>query len=144
MEVDQLYPCPLCDGPAARWRLGDQECYTINACARCGIFVVESTSFPHSWARLAPEDVLLVAFLPTYVRHCNRRDRIAVLTLENWRVLARRGRIVALSAPRQQRKIKVQRRSGAGSSAPGAVLAAPAHRSTRVQTGNKNGVYADS
>ncbi len=80
MEAAQLHPCPLCDSSVICWQRDGQEWHTINACAHCGIFVVASPSLPHPWARLAPEDALLVAFLPAYIQHCNRHDRTPLLT----------------------------------------------------------------
>lgn len=95
MRFWRIRPCPLCGGPAVRRQLGGWECYHRILCRRCGTFVVEPTLPPQPWARLRPEDMRLVALLPAYIRHRNRRDHVPLLTLGNWRALARRGHMVA-------------------------------------------------
>jgi hypothetical protein len=44
-------------------------------------------------------DALLAAFLPVYIRDQNRSHRVPLLTLENWRAVARCGRSVAWKQP---------------------------------------------
>lgn len=99
MPVRQLRPCPLCGGPALRWPLAEEEYHKI-LCPRCGTFVIEPTLPAQPWARLDAEEMALVVFLPAYIRHRNRRNHLPLLTLKNWRALARRGRIVALRRSR--------------------------------------------
>lgn len=96
MTVRQLRPCPLCGGLAPRWQLAGKEEYKKFMCQRCGTFVLEPTLPAQAWARLDAEDMALVVFLPAYIRRRNRRNHTPLLTLGNWRALARRGRIVAL------------------------------------------------
>jgi hypothetical protein len=100
MKIRQLRPCSLCGGPALRWPLAAEEEYNKILCPRCGTFVVEPTLPAQPWARLDAEEMALVVFLPTYIRHRNRRNHTPLLTLRNWRALARRGRIVALRRSR--------------------------------------------
>ena len=99
MKIIQLYSCPLCGGRAQRWQLAGEGEYKKIRCQRCGTFVVEPTLPARPWARLDAEDMRLVVFLPTYIRHQNQNQHEPLLTLENWRALARRGRIVALRSP---------------------------------------------
>jgi hypothetical protein len=94
MRFWRIRPCPLCSGPAVRRQLGGWECYHRILCRCCGTFVVEPTLPLQSWARLRPEDLQLAAFLPPYIRHRNRRDHVPLITLRNWRALARRGHMV--------------------------------------------------
>jgi hypothetical protein len=100
MPVRQLRPCPLCGGPALRWPLAEEEEYNKILCPRCGTFIVALTLPAQPWARLDAEEMALVVFLPAYIRHRNRRNHLPLLTLKNWRALARRGRIVALRRSR--------------------------------------------
>ena len=100
MASYQLYPCPLCSDLAARAQRTGVQGYNKIACPRCGTFVVEPTLPAQPWARLDAEDRALVVFLPTYIRYRNRKNHSPLLTLGNWRALARRGRIVALHRPR--------------------------------------------
>jgi hypothetical protein len=109
MPVRQLRPCPLCGGPALRWPLAE-EAYNKILCPRCGTFVIEPTLPAQPWARLEREEMALVVFLPAYIRHRNRRNHMPLLTLKNWRALARRGRIVAL---RRSRPATVPKKSAA-------------------------------
>jgi hypothetical protein len=97
MRVSQIRPCPLCVSPVVRWQLKGGLGYNRITCPHCGTFAVEPTLPPHAWMGLPPEDALLVAFLPAYIRDQNRRHRVPLLTPENWRALARRGRFVAVS-----------------------------------------------
>jgi hypothetical protein len=60
-------------------------------------FVFEPTLPAQPWTRLAPEDALLAAFLPVYIRHQNHSQHEPLLTLENWHTLARSGRLSALA-----------------------------------------------
>jgi hypothetical protein len=99
MEIVQIGPCPLCSGPAARLQLAGAEGYNKIACPRCGTFVVEPTLPAQPWAQLDAEDRALVVFLTAYIRRQNRRNHTPLLTLGNWRSLARRGRIAALPRP---------------------------------------------
>jgi hypothetical protein len=94
--LGQIRPCPLCGGPAACWLREGWKSDKMNACPRCGTFLVEPTLPAQPWARLAPEDIRLVVFLPAYIRDQNQCQHVPLLTLENWRTLARRGRLVAL------------------------------------------------
>jgi hypothetical protein len=97
MPVRRRRPCPLCGGLAPCWPLaGEEECKKI-MCQRCGTFVVEPTLPARPWARLDAEDMRLVVFLPGYIRHQNQSQHEPLLTLENWRTLARRGRLSALA-----------------------------------------------
>ena len=100
MPSYHLYPCPLCSGPAARAQRTGVQGYNKITCPRCGTFVVEPTLPAQPWARLTAEDKQLIAFLPAYIRHRNRRNHSPLLTVRNWRPLARRGRIVAFHRPR--------------------------------------------
>ena len=92
--IGQIFPCPLCRGAAWRWRLDGAERYKKTICHRCGTFVVAPTLLPQSWRHLALEDALLAAFLPAYIRYCNRRHRVPLLTPGNWRAQACCGRLV--------------------------------------------------
>jgi hypothetical protein len=96
MPVRQLRPCPLCGGPAPRGQFAGEEKYKKIMCQRCGTFVVEPTLPAQPWARLDAEDMGLVVFLPAYIRRRNRRNHTPLITLGNWRALARRGRSVTL------------------------------------------------
>ena len=91
--------CPLCRGPALHRPLTGWEDYRKIACPRCGTFVTEPTLPPQPWARLSVEDMRLIVFLPTYIRHWNRCNHAPLLTLENWRAHARRGRLLAWEHP---------------------------------------------
>ena len=91
--------CPLCNGPTSRRPLTGREDSHRIACPRCGTFVVESTLPSQPWARLRLEDMRLIVFLPTYIRDCNRCNHTPLLTLENWRAHARRGRLLAWEHP---------------------------------------------
>jgi hypothetical protein len=93
----QLHPCPLCGDSAPCRRLKGRTHYRRIACPRCGSFLIEPTLPPRPWTRLAAEEALLAAFLPLYIRYQNRRHRVPLLTLENWRALARRGRAVRVA-----------------------------------------------
>jgi hypothetical protein len=95
MSVRLSHPCPLCGGPSVRWPLAGAEEYTKILCPRCGTFVVEPALPERPWARLEGEEMALVVFLPTYIRHRNRVAHTPLITLRNWRALARRGHIVA-------------------------------------------------
>ena len=95
MPAYQFYPCPLCSGLAPRSPLIGKEQHTKIMCPRCGTFMIEPTLPVQPWAQLAAEDRALVVFLPAYIRRRNRRNHSPLLTLENWRVLARRGYMVA-------------------------------------------------
>ena len=97
MPVYQFRPCPLCVGLASHWQLAGAEKYKKIMCQRCGTFVVEPTLPARPWARLDAEDMRLVVFLPGYIRHQNQSQHEPLLTLENWRILARRGRLSALA-----------------------------------------------
>jgi hypothetical protein len=55
---------------------------------------VAPTLLPQSWRHLALEDALLAAFLPAYIRYCNRRHRVPLFTPGNWRAQACCGRLV--------------------------------------------------
>ena len=91
--------CPLCSGPASRRQLTGQKDYHKIACPRCGTFGVEPTLPSQPWARLPLEDMRLIVFLPTYIRHQNQSQHEPLLTLENWRTFARRGRQLAWEHP---------------------------------------------
>jgi hypothetical protein len=95
MPIRQLHPCPLCGGPAPRCQLAGEQRYNKIRCPRCGTFVVEPTLPAQPWGLLAPEDIRLVVFLPSYIRYQNQYQYAPLLTLENWRTLAHRGRLVA-------------------------------------------------
>jgi hypothetical protein len=97
MPVRQLRPCPLCGGLAPYWPLAGEERYKKIICQRCGTFIVEPTLPALPWVRLTPEDIRLVVFLPGYIQHQNQQQHEPLLTLENWRMLARRGRLLALA-----------------------------------------------
>ena len=96
MPVYQFRPCPLCVSLASHWQLAGAEKYKKIMCQRCGTFVLDPTLPAQPWARLDAEDIALtVMFLPAYIGRQNRRNHTSLLTSENWRTLARRGRIVA-------------------------------------------------
>jgi hypothetical protein len=97
MKSSQLRPCPLCSGLAPRWPLVGNEEYNKILCPRCGTFIVEPTLPALPWVRLAPDDIRLVVFLPGYIRHQNQQQHEPLLTLENWRTFACRGRMMALA-----------------------------------------------
>ena len=96
MPVYQFRPCPLCVGLASHCQLAGAEKYKKIMCQRCGAFVLDPTLPVQTWAQLDTEDMALtVMFLPAYIGRQNRRNHTPLLTAENWRALARRGRIVA-------------------------------------------------
>lgn len=96
MLVRSRRPCPLCGAFAPRGPLAAKKEYTKILCPRCGTFVIEATLPARPWAQLDAEDMQLVVFLPGYIRRRNRWNHTPLITLENWRACARRGRIMAL------------------------------------------------
>jgi hypothetical protein len=98
--VSQLPPCPLCHGAAAcKYLIQGLEVYRQTTCTTCGAFLVEATLPPEVWTRLGPEDQVLRESLLLYIQYKNRRNQVPLLTLGNWRTLARRGGLRLLSLP---------------------------------------------
>jgi RNase P subunit RPR2 len=94
MKIGPIDPCPLCGGLAPRWQLAGAEKYKKITCPRCGTFILDPTLLAQAWARLDAEDrVLVVVFLPAYIRRQNCRNHTPLLSLGNWRALARRVQI---------------------------------------------------
>ena len=90
-------PCPLCRGTVSVMSvIGGPDIYGLD-CQHCGVFHVEVTLPKLVWVHLKPDEQVLLASLPHYLRHENQRGRTPFVTAGNWKVFARKGHNLAQS-----------------------------------------------